>query len=73
MMAGSDWPVCLLASSYARWWDTVGELLRDLSETDRSAILGKNAIEVYRLQTAPEVATTAKGAQGAGEHCQPIR
>lgn len=52
LMAGSDWPVCLLASSYARRWDTVHDFLGQLSPPDRDAILGNNAIELYRLQPA---------------------
>jgi L-fuconolactonase len=48
LMAGSDWPVCLL-SSYSRWWATVQDFVSQLSEADRDAILGTNAIEVYRL------------------------
>jgi L-fucono-1,5-lactonase len=48
-MAGSDWPVCLLASSYSRWSATVQDFVGELSQADRDAILGANAIEVYRL------------------------
>jgi len=70
LMAGSDWPVCLLASSYARWWDTVHELLRELSEADRDAILGKNAVQVYRLQMPPEALPTTKDDRSTSEHFQ---
>ncbi|MEL7107048.1 MAG: amidohydrolase family protein [Pseudomonadota bacterium] len=48
---GSDWPVAMLASDYARWWDTTGDLLAGLPQTDRAAILGRNAIEFYGLET----------------------
>ncbi|MES0884194.1 amidohydrolase family protein [Roseibium sp. SCP14] len=46
---GSDWPVCLLASDYARWVETTGELLSDLSSEEQNAILGGNAIRAYKL------------------------
>jgi len=50
MIWGSDWPVCTLASSYARWCDTTNTLLSDLNETEKSNILGGNAIRVYNLE-----------------------
>jgi L-fuconolactonase len=46
-MFGSDWPVCTLAASYAQ----VKEALeRALGQPD-SAVLGKNAMQVYQIQT----------------------
>jgi len=49
LMAGSDWPVCLLASGYSRWWETVSLWLEELSVPDRASILGGTAQRVYRL------------------------
>jgi len=49
LMAGSDWPVCLLASGYGRWWDTLREWAADLDEADREKIFGLTAKRVYRL------------------------
>ena len=49
MMVGSDWPVCLLATTYGEWFDTVGRLISPLSATEKERILGGTAIEVYRL------------------------
>jgi len=49
MMVGSDWPVCLLATNYSEWFDTVGRLIGSLSATEKERILGGTAIEVYRL------------------------
>jgi L-fuconolactonase len=49
LLAGSDWPVCLLASGYQRWWETLGELVSALSPSERASILGENALRVYRL------------------------
>jgi L-fuconolactonase len=49
LLAGSDWPVCLLASSYGRWWETLGNLVSGLSGSEQEKILGENAVRVYRL------------------------
>ena len=49
LMAGSDWPVCLLASSYRKWTDTLGGLLVGLSQAEQNRILGGTAIEAYNL------------------------
>jgi L-fuconolactonase len=50
VMVGSDWPVCTLASNYARTMDLVRECIADLPETDQSNILRDNAINVYDLK-----------------------
>ncbi len=49
LMAGSDWPVCLLASSYQRWWDVLKTWTSQLSATERDRILQGTATAVYRL------------------------
>ena len=49
MMFGSDWPVCLLASSYKRVLESFQSLLGELSQDDRDRIFGGNAAEFYRL------------------------
>lgn len=46
---GSDWPVCLLASSYERWAATAESLTSGLSESERTAIFSGNARRVYGL------------------------
>jgi L-fuconolactonase len=53
LMAGSDWPVCLLASAYSRWWDTLDEFLQPLSSAEQNLIFGKVASEVYALPGKP--------------------
>ena len=50
LLAGSDWPVCLLGTSYSRWWQTLGELVGELSTSEQQAILGGNAIRIYGLE-----------------------
>jgi L-fuconolactonase len=49
LLFGSDWPVCTLATSYARWVETVEELTASLTEAERARIFGGTAIEAYRL------------------------
>jgi L-fuconolactonase len=55
LMAGSDWPVCLLASGYQRWWDVVAEWLQGVSAVQREMILGGTAKRVYKLEGAVTV------------------
>ncbi|MGA2095296.1 MAG: amidohydrolase family protein [Candidatus Acidiferrum sp.] len=49
LMAGSDWPVCLLASTYVQWFDTLRDLLRPLSTSEKDLIFGGVAAKVYSL------------------------
>ena len=53
LMVGSDWPVCLLASGYARWFETVHSLISKLSRSEQQQILGETAREVYHLEDPP--------------------
>jgi len=46
---GSDWPVCLVAASYAHVIDVCGQAIGDLPVADRERIFGGNAAELYRL------------------------
>jgi L-fuconolactonase len=46
---GSDWPVCLVAASYAHVIDACGQAIGDLAADDRERIFGGNAVELYRL------------------------
>lgn len=49
LMYGSDWPVCLAASEYTRWLETVEYAISDLSLDEQRAVMGGNAIDVYGL------------------------
>src|SRR5450432_2014073 len=40
MMFGSDWPVCLLATTYADWFATVSQLISALSAAEKDQIFG---------------------------------
>lgn len=47
---GSDWPVLTLAASYATWEQMTDRLLEGLTDSERAAILGGNAIRFYGLE-----------------------
>ena len=49
VLFGSDWPVATLASSYARWVETLDSLTTNLSPTARRKLWSENARRVYRL------------------------
>jgi len=49
LMVGSDWPVCLLASSYGRWFEVLNAYFAEFSEPERTAIFGGTAMRVYKL------------------------
>jgi L-fuconolactonase len=57
MMFGSDWPVCLLASSYLQVLESFQSVLVELAEEDRIRIFGENASEFYRLRSEGEIAS----------------
>jgi L-fuconolactonase len=50
LMAGSDWPVCLLATSYGAWFETLNKFTGALSESERGMIFGAVAANVYHLR-----------------------
>ncbi len=58
LMAGSDWPVCLVASSYAHWWSVLNDYLAPFSNEEINSILGATALSFYkpppRLTSAAE-------------------
>ena len=49
IMFGSDWPVCLLASDYGRWKDTVIDLTSELSTDEQQSIFSKTAANYYGI------------------------
>lgn len=49
LMVGSDWPVCLVASSYARWAEVVKTYLLGRKPEYRDSVLGGNAQRFWRL------------------------
>jgi L-fuconolactonase len=51
LMFGSDWPVCLVAASYARVFDGLLYALGNISGRASAKILGGNAVRFYGLGT----------------------
>ena len=49
IMWGSDWPVCLLASSYANVLDAAMQAVGDLTPDQRQRFLAQNAVDFYGL------------------------
>lgn len=49
LMIGSDWPVCLVAASYARWVEVVKTYLLGQQPESRDRVLGGNAQRFWRL------------------------
>lgn len=49
LLFGSDWPVCLVATSYKNWMDLVRKSISELSKLEQAKIMGENAIRLYRL------------------------
>jgi len=49
-MFGSDWPVCLLATTYRKWFESLNNLIGQLSAAEKDRVLGVTAIEVYDLR-----------------------
>ena len=47
LLAGSDWPVCLLATSYEAWWALLRDYFRQFSATEQNNIFGGNAKRIY--------------------------
>jgi L-fuconolactonase len=49
LIAGSHWPVCLVASEYGRWFEVLRDYFAGFSETERDAVFGTTAMNVYGL------------------------
>ena len=54
VMFGSDWPVCLLASTYAGVLALARSLTAGLSPAEQAAVFGATAARAYRLDTGRE-------------------
>jgi L-fuconolactonase len=50
LMAGSDWPVCLVATDYAQWWQLLRSYFADFSNDERANIFGATASRIYNLK-----------------------
>jgi L-fuconolactonase len=50
LLAGSDWPVCLVATSYANWWQVLRDYFAPFSTDERANIFGATAARTYNLR-----------------------
>lgn len=50
LMFGSDWPVCLVACEYARWFETIREWSAPLTDAERHSLFAGAATTAYRLE-----------------------
>jgi L-fuconolactonase len=49
ILFGSDWPVCLVASTYSKWLQLVQNYFNTFSSSEQEAIFAGNAIKFYKL------------------------
>ncbi len=49
LMAGSDWPVCLVGTSYKAWWELLRDYFAAFTKEERESIFGGCATRVYGL------------------------
>lgn len=49
LMFGSDWPVCLVACPYRRWYDAVWRFAASLSPAEQASLFGRTAACAYGL------------------------
>ncbi len=49
LMFGSDWPVCLLACTYQRWFETISEWAAPLADSERTWLFAQTVRLTYRL------------------------
>lgn len=47
---GSDWPVCLLGASLARWVETLRTIVAKRPEEEQKKLFSENAVKLYRLK-----------------------
>lgn len=49
VLFGGDWPVCTLASTYRRWFETLADALSGCTEEERRKLFHANAAAFYRV------------------------
>jgi L-fuconolactonase len=49
IMYGSDWPVCLLATTYEMQYQIIVNYISKLSSSEKLKVLGGNAVKFYHL------------------------
>ena len=67
LLAGSDWPVCTLASDYARTIALVDDYMASRPAAERDAVMGGNAARLWRLDALRHTRDAQSLSKGAGE------
>ena len=49
ILFGTDWPVCLVATSYSTWLNGIQTYFNTFSTAEQEAIFANNAIKFYKL------------------------
>jgi L-fuconolactonase len=49
LMAGSDWPVCLVATEYGQWWRVLRDYFAGYSDAEQAQIFGVTSTKTYGL------------------------
>jgi len=65
LIAGSDWPVCLLESTYSQWWSALQEWASAFSDEDRTNIFGATARRFYNLDSDAALSAASISAAAA--------
>jgi L-fuconolactonase len=52
LLFGSDWPVCLVASRYERWLNTIKDYFKEFSISEQEKIFALNCESFYTLEKA---------------------
>jgi len=55
LMVGSDWPVCLVATEYGRWWRVLRDYFAGYSDAEQAQIFGVTSIRTYGLADSGSV------------------
>lgn len=50
LMFGTDWPVCLVACSYRRWYEAICSFAASLSPEEKANLFGRTAARAYGLE-----------------------
>jgi L-fuconolactonase len=50
LLAGSDWPVCLVATGYNQWWQILRNYFAGFSDDERADIFSATAARTYNLK-----------------------
>jgi len=67
LLVGSDWPVCTLAADYARTIGLVDDYMASRPVAERDAVMGGNAVRLWRLRDPRQTREALNVSKGAGE------